>query len=440
MRRRFSGMAAVLALVVGAVAVRASDDFERDPIRYSTAAENNPASRLQQRLKDGSATLAYEKHFGYLRSLLTELRVPQSSQMLVFSKTSMQRSRICPQTPRAVYFGDDVYVGFCQAGSVLEVSAVDPNLGAVFYTLDQKAGGRPTLVRQNDACLLCHGSSQTRGVPGHLVRSVFPDQHGEPVLSSGSFRIDQTSPLARRWGGWYVTGTHGKQTHLGNLVLKDRREPEQVENLGGLNVTSLKGRIDPAAYLTPHSDIVALMVLEHQGEMHNQITRANFLGRLALHEEAALNRELGRSPEYHSETTYRRIKSAGDPLVKYLLFSGEATLTDPIQGTSGFAAEFVERGPRDLKGRSLRDLDLRTRLFKYPCSYLIYSPAFDALPGEVKDYVLRRVHDVLTDRDYSRDFENLSAGDRRAILEILRETKSDLPSYWREEGTADTPR
>jgi hypothetical protein len=264
------------------------------------------------------------------------------------------------------------------------------------------------------------------------LRSVYPDYSGNPILSSGSFRIDQTSPIERRWGGWYVTGTHGNMKHLGNLVVKDKRPPEQVENLHGLNVTSLKDRCDTSAYLTPHSDIVSLMVMEHQTEMHNLITRVNFQTRLALYDEAALNKEVGRSEAYRSETTTRRIKSACDALIKYMLFSNEAPLTDPVQGTSTFAKEFAEHGPRDPKGRSLRDFDLRTRLFKYPCSYLIYSPAFDALPAEAKDYTLRRLYDVLNRQVYSRDFDHLSADDCRAICEILVATKKDLPGYWRD--------
>jgi hypothetical protein len=369
---------------------------------------------------------------GYARWLLGELQVPESSQVLVFSKTSLQRNRIAPRTPRALYFSDDLYVGYCQFGHVMEVSAVDPKLGTVFYTLDQDPVDKPKFVRQSDACLLCHASSQTRGIPGHLVRSVYPDSSGNPILSSGSFRIDQTSPLERRWGGWYVTGTHGTMKHLGNLVVKDKRPPEQVENLAGLNVTSLKDRCDTSGYLTPHSDIVALMVLEHQTEMHNLITRANFQTRLALHDEAVLNKELGRPLDYRSETTTRRIKSVCDALVKYMLCSGEAKLTDTVKGTSAFAQEFAQRGPRDSKGRSLRDFDLQTRLFKYPCSYLIYSPAFDAMPCEARDCVLQRLHDALTGRAYGRDFDHLSADECRAIHEILVATKKDLPAYWRD--------
>jgi hypothetical protein len=251
------------------------------------------------------------------------------------------------------------------------------------------------------------------------------------MLASGTYRIDHTSPLENRWGGWYVSGTSGKQKHMGNLVVRGRRRPEDIDNTPNLNVTDLGKYVKTDRYLTPHSDVVALMVLEHQAEMHNLLGRANYQTRIALRDEAELNKALGRPADYRSESTTSRIKSAGEPLVKYLLFSGEARLTDAVKGTSGFAEEFVKRGPRSYDGRSLRDLDLHTRLFKYPCSYLIYSESFDALPGAVKDYVLRRVYDVLTGKDTGEDFGHLSAADRKAILEILCETKPGLPAYWR---------
>jgi hypothetical protein len=419
-----------LAGLVQAPAARA-DDIDREPINYSSAPADNAVTRLQQRLDAGTAKLTYDRRQGYLRSLLRELGVPESSQLLVFSKTSLQRQRIAPDRPRAVYFSDDVYVGYCRHGQVMEVSAADPKLGAVFYTLDQAPADRPRLVRQGDTCLQCHGSSQNRGFPGHLVRSVYPDADGFPILALGTHRIDHTSPLSQRWGGWHVTGTSGKQKHLGNLVLTEKQDPEQVENKAGVNVTDLKGRFDPSYYVSGHSDIVALMVLEHQAEMHNLLTRAGFQTRMALHDEEALNKELGRPADYHSETTKRRIKSACEPLLKYLLFSGEAPLTDRVKGTSAFADEFVKRGPRDGRGRSLRDLDLERRLFRYPCSYLIYSPAFDGLPPAARDYVWERLWDVLNGNDGTGAFDHLSAADRWAVLEILVATKPSLPGYWR---------
>jgi hypothetical protein len=412
-------------------AARADDDFERPPIRYSDATPDNAVARLEKRLDAGQARLVHEPGFGYLRSVLRELGVSPASQTLVFSKTSLQRQRIAPRTPRALYFADDVYVGFCRNGEVMEVSASDPQLGTVFYTLEQRAQDRPRFVRQTDACLLCHGGTQTRGVPGHLVRSLYVDGEGLPILSSGSYRIDHTSPLAHRWGGWYVTGTHGAQTHMGNLIVRARQVREPVDNAAGQNLTDLGDRIDRSAYLSGHSDIVALMVLEHQAEGHNLLTRANFQTRTALHQEAALNRELNEPADHHWASTATRIKGVGEPLVRYLLFCEEAALTAPVKGTSGFAEEFAQKGPKDRRGRSLRDLDLSRRLFKYPCSYLIYSPSFDALPGPVKDYVYGRLHDVLTGRDQGKDFAHLSAADRQAILEVLLDTKPGLPGSWR---------
>lgn len=430
LRGTFLALGCVLLL---GPAAWAADDFERPPINYSKAAPRNAVSHLQAKLAKGEARLEFDKTWGYLPALLRALDIPTSSQVLVFSKTSLQRQRIAPATPRAIYFNDRNYVGFCQHGQVLEISAADPELGAVFYTLEQEPDNGPRLVRQTDACMLCHASSHTRGVPGHLVRSVYPDAQGLPILSSGSFRIDQTSPLERRWGGWYVSGTHGKQTHLGNIILKGSREPDpdQLAKLGGLNRTDLKDYFDTSAYLTPHSDIVALLVLEHQAEMHNLFTRANFQVRMAIHDEMLLNKELQRGDEYRSESTYRRIWNAAEPLVRYLLFSGEAKLTDRIAGPSTFAADFARQGPRDKKGRSLRDLDLETRLFKHPCSYLIYSPEFQALHPELKTYVYKYLHDVLTNRYSPREFDHLSATDRQTIFEILRDTLPDLPAYWR---------
>jgi hypothetical protein len=279
--------------------------------------------------------------------------------------------------------------------------------------------------------MICHGSSQNQGLPGHLVRSLYVDRCGSPVLSMGSHRTDHTSPVEQRWGGWYVTGKSGKQTHLGNLIVSGNLQPEQIENKEGVNVTDLGKRFRTANYLSPHSDIVALMVLEHQAEMHNRITRANLLTRIALHDEAELNKALGRPANTRSESTLSRIRSAGEPVVRYMLFCEEAKLTDKIEGTSSFAREFVQKGTRDPLGRSLRDLDLRQRLFRYPCSYLIYGAAFDALPGAVKDHVLRRLWEVLSGKDQNKDFAHLSAADRKAILEMLRKTKKNLPDYWR---------
>jgi len=424
--RSFLAVSAVLGL---AVAGRA-EDFDGPPINYSSATPENVVTRLQKQIDAGQVKLPFADDFGYLPAVLKELNVPVSSQTLVFSKTSLQRDRITPRTPRALYFNDDVYVGFCRLGEVMEVSVADPELGAVFYTVTQEPAEKPKFQRHTENCLACH-LSKHQGIPANVVRSVYPDRQGNPILSGGSFRTDHASPLKERWGGWYVTGTHGKQTHLGNLVLSRRTVPDDLTNEDGQNVTDLKGRIDTGMYLSPHSDLVALMVMEHQTEMHNRITAANYQTRLA-HRDADVINELDHAPRGRlTESAARRVDGAAEQLVKYLLFADEVKLTDPLKGTSGFAEEFAGRGPFDKKGRSLREFDLKTRLFKYPCSYLIYSPAFDGLPASVKERVYRRLWDVLTGKEAGKDYAHLSAADRQAIKEILLDTKPGLPDYWR---------
>jgi hypothetical protein len=421
------------ACAVASPIVAQYDDLNREPINYNTAQAENVVTTLQKRINAGQVKLKFTEDHGYLPAILKELNVPQSSQVLVFSKTSFQRERITPKTPRAIYFNDDVYVGFCLRGDVLEFSAVDTNIGTAFYTLDQEpeADGKLRFLRQKDNCLTCHASSVTGGVPGHLVRSVFTDRTGLPILSAGTFRTDHSSPFSERWGGWYVTGTHGKQTHMGNWVVENAKNPEAEGNATGQNVTELKSRFTVANYLTPHSDIVALLVLEHQTECHNRIARAMIGTRQALHYQKTLNKELNEPADRKWDSVQRRIESAGDSLVKYLLFSGEVKLETPVAGTSDFAKEFAARGPFDTKGRSLRQFDLQTRVFKYPCSYLIYSKAFATLPKEVKDCTLKRLHEVLTGKDTSAAFAHLTATDRKAVLEILRDTLPDLPEYWK---------
>jgi hypothetical protein len=429
------GLAAAVLMVLGGGAW--ADDFDEAPIRYSASTPDNVVSRLQERLAKGDARLERDAKTGYLRSVLRELQVPISSQVLVFSKTSLQRHRIGPETPRALYFNDDVYIGYCRHGDVMEVSAADPKLGTVFYTVDQR-DDQAKFVRRGESCLLCHGSTRTGGFPGHLVRSVYPDSTGLPILSGGTHRIDHTSPLEKRWGGWYVTGTTGKQAHLGNLIIRTRSVPDTIDNTAGLNLTDLRGRFNTANYPSEHSDLVALMVLEHQTEAHNLITRANFATRMALHQEETLNREMKLPASHRWDSTNTRIRSAGEALVQYLLFSGEVKLTDRLRGTSAFSEEFSRRGPRDSRGRSLRDLDLERRLFRYPCSYLIYSRSFDELPGAVKEYVWKRLGEVLTGQDRTPPFAHLSDADRQAIREILVATKPDLAAWWAARDKAES--
>lgn len=407
----------VLALAAGAAGV----DYEHEPIRYSKAPANNVITRLQARLDAGDLKLAFTEEHGYLPALLRELRVPVSSQVLVFSATSQQRHTITPEAPRAIYFSDEVHLGYVRGG-FLELAVADPELGIVFYQVQQTRAAPPKFVRMTDNCLTCHSSGRTRQVPGLQVRSVFVEPNGQPIVAAGSFRTDQTSPLSQRWGGWYVSGTHGDQQHLGNLVLPTKQKPKIIDNKAGQNVTDLSKFFDVKPYLTPHSDIVALMVLEHQIDMHNYLSRLRFATRLALR---------GDTKPADDRTPEQIISEEAELVVKQLLLSKETVLTAPIRGTSSFAKDFPEAGRRDSKQRSLRDLDLERRLFKFPCSYLIDSPVFDSLPPAAKKAVYRRLWEVLNNKDSGEDYAHLSGDDRRNIVDILRATKADLPEYWR---------
>jgi hypothetical protein len=388
--------------------------FDEDTIAYSKTPSRGPVAQLQERLDKGAAKLLRDEKFDYLLSLLTNLNVKVSSQMLVFSKTSFQRERIDPGHPRGIYFGDDVYVGFVPGSPLLEVSEVDPKLGAVFYTLDQSEP-KPRLVR-NDQCLECHASAKTMGVPGHVVRSFATDERGVVDLGSGTSQVNHRTPFEERWGGWYVSGTHGKQTHRGNLFGKAAFERQAREpNFAG-NATTLDKYFDTKDYPVASSDVVALMVLEHQTHMHNFIARLNYESTIALKQYGHV----------------RYLNSVTEAFVKYLLFAEEAPLTDPVRGASLFARDFVAAGPRDSRGRSLRDFDLNTRLFKFPCSYLVYSEAFAALPTPIKEKIYSRMLQVLSGKQAGSDYQRLSPETRRAILEILAETKPDLPKAWKD--------
>lgn len=408
-----------------AAGARGADQYELPPIEYSRSTPHNRVTALQTLIERRESSLHSDQQFGYLRDLLKQLQIREDTQMLVFSKTSMQRHRISPRTPRAIYFNDDSYVGYCQGGNVIEIAVADPELGAVFYTLDQSNQDNPVITRQTGSCLQCHGGAQAEDIPGFLVRSLFVSPSGLPILSEGSHRVDHSTPIEKRWGGWYVSGTHGAQTHLGNLIVRDREAKRPWNNADGQNVTDLNDRFSVRNYLTPHSDIVALLVFEHQTYVHNLITKANFSTRQALDYQQKFNEAFGEPESNQLESTAHRIESAGEKLLAGLLMADEAPLNGPVVGTSTFASEFSRLGPFDQDGRSLRQLDLNRRLFKYPCSYLIYSRDFDELPPAMMAFIKSRLREILAGRGGEK-FSYLGQSDRQSIEAILSSTKPEL--------------
>ena len=369
--------------------------------------------------------LEWDEVRGWLPSLLHLLKVPVSSQTLVFSKTSMQFRQIFPSRPRALYFSDDVYVGWVPGAERIELVAVDPEQGAMFYTLEQRRpegrASRPEIRRDPGECLSCHVSRRTQHVPGLLVRSVYPQSDGQPDFRLGTLTTDHRTPFEDRFGGWYVTGTHGNMRHRGNIFLSgDAENPLDRET--GANLARLPSIVREARYPAPGSDLVALMLLEHQTQMHNWITRASFVARQAMHLQRSMNKALGRPATHVGDSTRRRLDDVAEGLLRYMMFVDEFELTAPVAGSSEFAAEFQAAAILDSRGRGLRQLDLKRRLLRYPCSYLIYSESFFSLPEDILTRLKKRMLQVLTGADPSGDFGHIETKDRRIILEILRET------------------
>jgi hypothetical protein len=376
------------------------ESLNHPAIQYSVSQANTVVDELNRKLADGSATLTFDEKSGYLKSLLDLLKVPVESQVMVYSPTSQQAEKITPQNPRAVYFNDNVSVGYVRGGGVLEVVAQDAKLGSVFYVIHQQAVAAPKLGREQQ-CLRCHLSWDTLGVPGWSVLSTFPRKTKDDYANG--FFVDHYRPVQERWGGWYVTGKRVPARHMGNFPLFMPQPPHEGMETRPPARASLEGQFDLSSYPAPYSDIAALMVLEHQVHATNLITRANW--------EARLNQEW-------------RVVEAVETLVDYLLFVDEAPIpAGGIEGSSGFAEKFQAMGPRDSKGRSLRDLDLRTRVMKYPLSYMIYSPAFDALPPAAKVKTLDRLRKVLSGEIGGPKYAHLTPDIRQALLEILKDTR-----------------
>lgn len=332
----------------------------------------------------------------------------------MFSKTSAQSARISPRRPRAIYFDDAVTLGFIHAADYLEVAAQDPVQGTIFYTLDQKPAETPAIERR-DFCLSCHIARSTLEVPGMLVRSVATLANGLTAPQIANATPDHRSPYSERWAGWYVTGTHGAIEHLGNRLLVDRNHADDLVNPAVTNVASAADRFEAEYYPHGNSDIVAHLVFEHQMRMMNLLTRIGWDARVAAAKGLPL---------------HPMLDDAARELVDYMLFVDEQPLGGRVTGTTTYAANFAAQGPRDRRGGSLRDLQLSTRLLNYPCSYLIYSDAFAALPADARAAIYRRLWAVLSGTERGDSYRRLSPADRRAIVEILGDTKPDLPSYF----------
>jgi len=410
-----AGLLAFGLTLAPAVQAQFRYDSEYPVIGYGKTAPQDRFSQTMQELAESGTTLPHDADGrGYLDAVLQALDIDPSSQVLVWSKTSLKQRFIQPSNPRSLFFNDEVYVGFVPGSSTLEIGAMDPVLGPVFFDFAQNPEAPQPFKQETTRCLRCHDtySMTGGGVPRFMLQSVLAGTDGSIVSHEISEVTDTSTPFSLRFGGWYVTGTHGEMQSMANYIINSGSMISTPDFTQTGNKTTLDEYVNLDAYLRPTSDIVALLVLEHQVEVQNAITRLNYDSRMLL----------DKNPQAGAAELDPLVR----PLLDSLFMAHEAPLTDKVEGTSGFREYFEQQGPRDAEGRSLRELDLESRTFRLPLSYLIYSDAIKALPDPVRTRLFAQVRAVLQQENAAVDYPHLNADQRSAIVAILQETMPEL--------------
>lgn len=408
--------------------------YERPPINYNETEPHTPVTRLVAKAKkQGLLNKGTDREI--LNEFLEALEIPIESQILVFSKTSAQNSRISPLTPRALYFSDNAYVGWVQGGDI-EIASFDEQLGLVFHMLrlTERETGKPPRLDRERSCLNCHAGSSNHNFPGLMVRSVFPQDSGQPLFQAGTFHTRHDSPIEERWGGWYVSGEVEESGHMGNMTAHAELRDVEIELVAmGKEGTAIGEFFNGDPYLNgPQSDVVALMTVEHQVGVHNALVEANLTTQATLHRHREMQKAFGESIDAPlSETNQRVLKSQSERVLRQLLFAEEFVLPGGVEGAESFQLAFAANEKKCSEGRSLKDFRLYERLMKYRCSHLIYSDAFTHLPEVIRTIILEDLHSILTKPDSNPEFSYLSDSEREHIVQIVSETLDDLPAVWK---------
>lgn len=392
--------------------VRAESDFEGAPHNYWSRPLTDRFTRFKAELEAGKVKLDTSGELPFLKSMLAALDIPVSSQMLVFSTTSLQLRFISPRNPRALYFNEDVYVGYIP-GARIEIISLDPALGGIFYIFDIPRGDALPRVERSERCMNCHAREDTGNVPSLTVKSVVPGPAGGSTVAYRIGLSGHTIPLKDRFGGWYVTGAPGFTDHWGNTA--GRFSEGKLER-----IPVEPGRYyDATRYLAPASDVLPQLLHEHQVGFANRVIDATYRTRTLL----ALGG--GKLSAAHAAELDEKARA----LVRYILFADEAAL--PAGGFAGdvaYRAEFAKGRRTGPGGASLKDLDLKTRLLRYRCSYMIYSEVFGGLPAEMRERVDRALVQALNETKPDKDFAYLPVEEKRAIRAILKATLPKAPA------------
>lgn len=344
-----------LALICGAVAESDPVSFADAPHSYWERKSEDRLQRFMNEVQAGRALVDASSDRAFFQSVLKGLNVPESSQMVVFSATSFQSGIVNPRSPRAIYFNEDTSVGFIPGGR-LEVASFDPHGGMMFYIFDRpRAEGVPAFGRSK-SCMNCHTDTMSSGRPGHVINSVAVWWDGS---TQETYRYDEVGhhvPMDVRFGGWHLTGTYLMAKSHANLV-------------GNLTPSGFKGEknapgdhADLTRYPRATSDILVQLVHEHQCGFTNRVIAAIYDHREKPGDAAAAQK-------------------AAESLAEYVLFKKEAPLPKGLAGDPDFVRDFQAAAP----GSPLRQFDLRTRIFKTRCSYMIQTPIWQALPGDVRN-------------------------------------------------------
>ncbi|HZM01579.1 MAG TPA: hypothetical protein VFC44_01025 [Candidatus Saccharimonadales bacterium] len=420
----------VANLIVPCSQAQDPEFYELPPINYSDAKPEEVVTRLEAGIITGKVKLAGTDR-QVVQTLLRLLHVPIASQLLVFSKTSFQKDIISPDHPRALYYTDNCYVGWVPGGLV-EVVAIDPKLGPIFYSFDPRglsAEKKPEFSRES-FCLRCHGGNFIEGIPAVFARSLFADKEGEPIFRQGSEVVDYRTLFSERWGGWYVTGQHGSTVHRGNVYASEDGDQLVFNPALGANVTNLSRYFDTSDYLTNTSDIVSLLVFEHQLAMQNALTRAGINCRHMLDYQKRLQVDLKEPAPSDIEPSFDSVRKvfdhSADDVVDTLLFKDEAVMPKTLIGSVAFQKVFTGNAPRAPDGSSLKDLLLSEHLFKNRCGYLIYSDSFLSLPPPLKHRIYARLDHALDSKHPNPRYSYIGDAERQRINFILRATHPEF--------------
>lgn len=388
----------ILPLLLLAAAARGAN-VAQPPHSYWEREPRDRFARVMAEVAAGRLALDPSGEKELLASLLRALDIPDSSQLLVYSATSIQSERINPRNPRGLYFNEDTFVGYVPGGR-LEVASLDPEAGMVFYIFDRlTTAAVPRFVR-SDRCMNCHADTPSFRRPGLVVHSVAVTWDGS---SQETYRYDEmghTVPLDVRFGGWHLTGGHGLARTHANLI-------GDLTPNGLVTEPNPPGKnFDLRRYPRPTSDILVHLVHEHQVGFVNRVVQSVYLAR--------------------ENPTVEQLDAFADDFTAYILFDREAPLpAGGVRGDPDFVRDFRARDPA--RGPSLRDFDLRERIFKHRASFMVETPVWSLVPDPIRTRVLARLDRALAPAGPASEKFGIGVDEKRAIRDILCQSLSGFP-------------